>query len=188
MQSDWFPGFNRHFSRTHSSVTSSQLQMIETQSKASRKTQKPQTGRLSDVVKENWQDELLQSGPHCFNSYLFLFSIQRSFSCKWTALRGTKLGPWRHDPNSRESWQLLRIDGTLMDIKPHNGWIGKQKGVKEWWWKENVHSQRSTKKEVCEWEMERAWVFEGKTGRGGEEEGSAGSCWWARVKVLSPGF
>lgn len=113
-------------------------------------------------------DALLQSGPHCCNSYLFLFSIQGSFFFffflfKWTALRvtGTKVCPWRHGPNSRESWQLLRIDGTLMDIKPHNGWIGKQKGVKEWWWKENVHSQRGTKREVCEWEM-----------------GESGGFWW----------
>lgn len=157
-QSEWFPGLDKHFwnAQKHLYMTSSQqLQMNATQSTAPTKTQKLSTGRLSDVVEESWQDELLQSGPRCFNSYLFLFSIQRSFCFKWTALRGTgtKVCPWRHGPNSRESWQLLGIDGTLMDIKPHNGWIGKQKGVKEWWRKENVHSQRGTKREVCEWEM-----------------------------------
>lgn len=188
MQSDWFPGFDKHFwcAHIHFYVTSSQ--MNATQSKASSKTQKLPTGRLSDDVEESWQDELLQSGPRCCNSYLFLFSIQRSFCFKWTALRGTgtKVCPWRHGPNSWESWQLLWIDGTLMDIKPHNGWIGKQKGVKEWWRKENVHSQRGTKREVCEWEMGESQSVWGR--RGGEREGSGGNCRWGRVKVLSPGF
>lgn len=84
---------------------------------------------------------------------------------------GTEVCPWRHGPNSTESWQLLRMDGTLMDIKPHNGWIGKQKGVKEWWRKENVHSQRGTKREVCECEMgESVWRWgEGERGAGGGE-------------------
>ena len=31
---------------------------------------------------------------------------------------GTEARPRRHGPNSRESWQLLGIDGTLMDINP----------------------------------------------------------------------
>lgn len=166
--------FQQALLKNTSSVTFSQLQMIAIQSEASTKTQKLWRRGLSDVVGERWLDELLQSGPRCFNSYLFLFLIQRSSCFKWTALRGTKICPWRHDPNSRESWQLLRIDGTLMDIKAHNGWMGKQKGVKEWWWKENVHSQRGTKKEVCEWEMERARVFEGKNGRGVSKKGLQG--------------
>lgn len=109
--------------------------------------------RLSSAVEESRQDEVPQSGPRCGNSCLFLFSVRGCFCFKWTALSGTEVRPRRHGPNSRESWQLLGIDGTLMDIKPHNGWIGKQKGVKEWWGKENVHSQRGTKREVCEWEM-----------------------------------
>ncbi len=188
-QSDWFPGSDKHLwsAQKHLCVTSAQqLQMNATQSKAS--TQTLSTGRLSDVVEESWQDELLQSGPRRCNSYLFLFSIQGSFCFKWTALRGTgtKVCPRRHGPNSRESWQLLGIDGTLMDIKPHNGWIGKQKGVKEWWRKENVHSQRGTKREVCEWEMGESQSVWGR--RGGEREGSGGSRRWGRVKVLSPGF
>lgn len=175
MQSDWFPGFDKHFWSAQKAPLDTLVLTASNECDSIKRFHKHTTGRLSDVVEESWQDELLQSGPCCCKSYLFLFSFQGSFCFKWTELRGTgtKVCPWRHGPNSRESWQLLGIDGTLMDIKPHNGWIGKQKGVKEWWRKENVHSQRGTKREVCEWEMGESQSALGEE-RGRDLEGVAG--------------
>lgn len=131
------------------------------------RTQRPSTGSLSDVVGERWQECATTEQMHsCGVGHAVITVIYSSFQfkgpsvLKQTVLRGTgtEVCPWRHGPNSTESWQLLRMDGTLMDIKPHNGWIGKQKGAKEWWGKENVHSQRGTKREVCECEMgESVW-------------------------------